>query len=473
MRELLIFTAISVCLIAGFRYGIKTRNKPEIFWTYLIIGLIFTTPLMFGGYTWYDEFFTAAFLLTALPKSMKIKIRAYHLVFIFLCAYMFVQSIRGIVFFSHFGFMDALTKIRWIFFILIIFLVFLKGISFKIANAFDENLPYSLTKAGLLFNIIYLSYGLLSLHITGSTAFTQAAMISEEYRIGTSPFLAIFGSTGYVVSVYLVFIPAVLITINNDIQSRVNVGWLTLALSLMTQMMYNSRSGMMMIAIFSGLFIGQYLLRKRVIKGFLLFIPLLAFSIIFQVFFNEVNVALIFQDFLNTLHLGNISYYNPSLQDINRKVWNTSAVVALLDNPYNFLFGWGLRSGGYIVAPYVYDLFVMALGSANYKEGVGTPGFAALAVDMGFIGLLLILISLIFCIVSVYRLCGKIEFFLLFAPISFILQLFVMNIFDVLFLYLAIMPGGIFIVLAKCNRIFSRLPKVKTNTSIAHVFRTT
>ena len=451
MNALLLFIATSLSLIAGVYYGNRTKRHPELFWTYLIIGLVFTSPLMVGGYTWYDEFYAAGFLLTNLSKNIKISAKASHIVFVLFCIYMLFQSFRGIAFFSHYGLVEAITKTRWIFFFIIIFLVFAKSASAKINSIFDKDLPYKLTKAGLMFNFIYLSYGLIAIYITGSTAFTQTAMLSDEYRAGTSPLLAIFGSTGYTVSVFIVFIPAALITIKNDTQARGKIGWFTLALSLATVLLYNSRSGILIIVIFLGLFILQYKLRLHVVRGFLAFIPLIGLALLFQVFFNEVPIEVIFEDLLNTLHLSDAASYNPDLQDIDRRVWNASAILALSDNAFNFLFGWGLRTSGYIVAPYVYDLFWIARGRAIYQEDVATPGFAALAVDSGVVGLFFMVAILISCLVKIYRTSGKIELFLLFAPIAFILQLFVMNIFDVLLLYLAIMPCGLYVALSECN----------------------
>jgi hypothetical protein len=465
MNAFLLFIATSLSLIAGVYYGDRTKRHPELFWTYLIIGLVFTSPFMVGGYTWYDEFYAAGFLLTNLSKNIRVSAKVSHIVFVLFCIYMLFQSFRGIAFFSDYGLVEAITKTRWIFFFIIIYLVFAKSASAKLNSVFDKDLPYKLTKAGLIFNFIYLSFGLIAIHITGSTAFTQAAMLSDVYRIGTSPLLAIFGSTGYVVSVYIVFIPAALITIKNDPPARGNIGWLTLALSLMTQMLYNSRSGMLIILIFLGLFVFQYSLRRRVVTGVLSFIPLIGLALLFQVFFNETSIESIFTNLMNTLHLSDAASYRPDLQDIDRRVWNASAILALSDNAFNFLFGWGLRTSGYIVAPYVYDLFLEALGSAIYHEDVGTPGFAALAVDSGTLGLFLIAAILIFCLVKIYRTSGKIELFLLFAPFAFFLQLFVMNIFDVLPFYLAIMPCGLYFALAKCNLKRSSVSLTRANRS--------
>jgi hypothetical protein len=452
MNTFLMLTATSLSLIAGVFYGERAKRHPESFWTYLIIGLVFTSPLMFGGYTWYDEFFTAGFLLANLPINIKLVKRTSHIIFTLFCGYMLFQAFTGIKFFSQFGLMQALTKIRWVFFVIIIFFVFVKSSSFKTSYVFEKDLPFKLTIAGLIFNLIYLSYGLIAIHSTGSTGFTQTAMISDAYREGTSPLLAIFGATGYVVAVYFVLIPASLMTIKNKTLTRSSLGWLTLALCFMTQMLYNSRSGIIIGLIFLGLFMLQHILNPRIIKGFIAFIPLIGLAILFQVFFNEIQIDVLYQDLFNTLHMGDMADTGTiDLHDIDRKIWNTSAILALNDNTSNALFGWGLRTSGYIVAPYVYNLFLGTLGTASYVEDVSTPGFAALAVDTGLVGLFLMSMILIFCLVEVYRAGQKGYLFILFVPIAYILQLFVMNIFDVLLFYLAIMPCGLSMVLARCN----------------------
>lgn len=453
MNGLLLFIATGLSFLAGVFFGNRSKNHPEFFWTYLIVGLIYTSPLMAGGYTWYDECYAVGFILANLSKGMKVSIKASYMIFILFCVYMLFQSFRGIAFFMNYGVVDALKKSRWILFFIIIVWIFIKGASSSIAGVFDKDFAYRLTKAGLIFNLIYLAFGLIAIGVTGSTAFTQNAMISEEYRAGTSPLLALFGSTGYVVAVYIVFVPAALITIVKDTAARSNVGWITLGLSLVTQVLYNSRSGILIILFMFGLFFLQYGKRFRVMKGVTIFVPFICLMLVFQTFVNEVSVENFVDDMLNTLYMTDAAEQNnvTNLQDIDRRVWNTSAVIALSGNMFNFFFGWGLRTSGFIVAPYVYDLFSEARGSAVYTDDVGTPGFASMAIDSGVIGLFLIVIILIFCLMELSKISGKGKLFLLFAPAAFILQLFVINIFDVLLFYLAIMPCGLYVSLAKCN----------------------
>jgi len=400
MNALLLLSASILSLLAGIFFGSRARHHPEFFWRYLLIGLLFTTPLFAGGYTWYDEIFVGGYLAANLPGRIKIEKKVWHVLFSVFCVYMIVQGFRGIAFFYQYGFTEAVQKIRWIVMFAVIFLVFVRSRSAKIVSQYDEDLSYKLTIAGLVFNAIYLVFGLISIYITGSISFTQFAMISDEYRVGTSPLLAIFGSTGYVVCVYFIIIPATLITIKNDNWRRGNIAWFALAFALAVQMLYNSRSGMLAIVAFVTLFVLQNFQSRRILKGLMAFVPLVGLAVLFQVFFNEVNPTIIYEDLLNTLGLGDSARYNADLQDIARRVWNFSAVLALSDNAFNLLFGWGTRTSGYIVAPYVYDLFLEARGYAVFREAVATPGFAALAVDTGLIGLLLMFSLLVSCLIG-------------------------------------------------------------------------
>jgi hypothetical protein len=453
MTLLVLLSATIISLLAGIYFGIRAKRQAEFFWTYLIIGLIFTSPIMLGGYTWYDEFYSAGLLLPMLSKFNRDTIKVSNLVFSIFCIYLFFQAIRGIAYFTQFGIIETLTKIRWLFFFVIILLVHNKGRVLKSAVFFNKTFAHSLTKAGFIFNLIYLSIGLISIYTFGSTAYTQFAQLSASKNAAPSAILAIFGATAYIVPVYIAFVPAALITIKYDVASRSKLAWLTLALSLTTQLLYNSRSGFLIISIFIILFLLQYSWKLRVVQGLLTFIPLISLAFVFQMYFNEVRTDVIYQDMLNTLHISTSSNKKKfDAQDIQRKIWNISAIQAISDNPINLVFGYGLRTSGFIVAPYVFKLLSRVRENATYNEAVGTPGFANLAVDTGALGLFLLLVLFLICLIKISKVSGNFELFLLFSPVAFILQLFVINIFDVLLFYLALMPGGLCFILALCNK---------------------
>lgn len=439
--------AATISLLCGCYYGNHAKYHPDKFWTYLLIGLIFTTPFAIGGYTWYDEIFIFGYLISNIPGEIKIKLKPSHIIFSIFSLYMVIEGIRGVIFFSNYGFDAAVHKIRWIVFFIIIFLIFIKSISAKISNNIDINLPYKITVAGLLFSLIYILFGLIAIYTGGSTGFTQYAQLSDTHGKNISHLIALFGSTAYVTCIYFIIIPAALIVIKNDNSKNRNVAWLCLAVVIATQILYNSRSGMIIVFIFLALYFIQNFYSSRTVKGFIVFVPLLAMAILFQVYFNENRVGTIIEDLANTLGLGDPTRYNPDLQDIDRRVWNYGAIIALLDNTFNFIFGWGLRTSGYIIAPYVYDLFMAARGKAKYINDVATPAFSGLAIDTGALGLLLIFALWVYSMLTIYRRNRRMELFMLLMPTAFILQLFVINIFDVVLLYLALMPFGICYVL--------------------------
>ena len=324
------YSASILSLIAGLFFGNHAKHHPQFFWTYLLIGLIFTTPFYFGGYAWYDQIFASGYMIANLPGRIKIRRNPQNILFLIFIAYMGLQAVRGMIFFSDFGSIEALRKARWVAMFAIIFLLFVKSTSTKIKDVIDTNLAYKITIAGLIFNVIYLIFGLISIYDTGTTAYTQFAMIGDTgwegtlYNADTSPFLAIFGATGHVVSVYFVIIPATLITIKNHNWKHANFAWVALALSFMVQALYNSRSGMLIIIALTVLFVLQNFRNRHTIKGLLVFFPLIGLAILFQIFFNEIEMSIIYQDLLNTVGLGDPTEYNPDLQDIDRKIWNFS-----------------------------------------------------------------------------------------------------------------------------------------------------
>lgn len=448
MIAVLILAASAFSLIAGVYFGIRATSRPEFFWTYLIIGIIFTIPLAAGGYTWYDEIFVGGYLLANLLGKVRVKIKAPYILFSAFCIYMTFQAIRGIAFFSDYGLAAATSKIRWVVFFIIIFLVSVKSNSSNIKKRIDKDLSYKITKAGLVFIVIYIAMGLISIYTTGSIAFTQYAQLSGEFGVDASPLIALFGGTAYVVCVFIVIVPAALATVKSSNRKRSNTAWVTIGVALTAQILYNSRSGVLITLTFLGLFFYQNLLSRRVLRGLMIFVPLVGLALLFQLFFNEVSPEILIRDMLHTLGLGDTSRYDVALKDIDRKVWNRSAILALSENTPNLLFGWGMRTSGYIVAPYVYDSFLATRGFAEYSEDVAIPGFATLAVDTGLVGLLFILVLWLSCLVGLYRRIGKADLVFLFAPTAFILQLFVANIFDVIVLYLALMPSGLYVAIA-------------------------
>lgn len=441
--NMLLLTAIS--LFSGFYFGIKAANRDEKFWSYLLVGLIFTTPLMIGGYTWYDEFYAAGFLLANTRLNVSgYKKNIYLNLTLFFFLYMVFQGFRGVVFFLHIDFIEGIQKFRWIVFYLLIMIIFLRIAPKTRIDVNHSELAYTITKAGLIFTALYTIIGLLAIFTSGSVAYTQFAQIG--YSDGSHPF-ALFGSTAYVATLFIVIIPASLCVVVTGSRVRVRLAWLVVALIFFNQLLYGSRSGILIVLIFTGFYLVQHIARIGYIKTILMFILSIGVVILLQNYLNEQPIEEIFQDLLNTFYIGNLPDYE--MKDIDRKVWNLAALLALSDNFFNFIFGWGLRTSGFIVAPFVYELFMDLRGWADFDLDVSTTGFAALAVDGGLLCIAFTFILVLNSAKLIFSLNRKYFLFLSLAPIVMFLQLFVMNVFDVLLFWLSILPGGLFYTLIR------------------------
>ena len=437
----LLVPSVFLSIFFGLYFGLRVRNNPTQFWIYLVVGLIYTSPLMIGGYTWYDEFYAGAFILANLKLNFRKIIKNFYfylsILFIFL---MIIQGIRGVLFFANIGLVESVSKIRWIFFYILLLVIFLRVAPEKyINNNYNSDLAYVITKNGLIFTIIYTLIGLLAVLTSGSVAYTQYA------QIDSSPgphFFALFGATAYVVPLFIIFISASLFVIMTGDLKKSKVAFILLSLVFANQLFYGSRSGILIFLFFIFLYFIQNIKNFNYFKLLINLLPIILLIFLFQFYLNEQNLNIILEDLLNTLHIGDGR--DDNLQDIDRRVWNFAAVSALLTNEFNFLFGWGLRTSGYIVSTHVYDLFMEARGFAILEQDVATPGFAALAVDGGVVVIIFVATMMFKAWKNIFDINRKSLLYLSLAPILMVLQLFIMNITDMLILWIAIIPGGLF-----------------------------
>jgi len=99
MNALLLLSGSILSLVAGIFFGSRARHYPKFFWRYLLIGLVFTTPLVAGGNTWYDEIYVIGYLLANFPGRISVTKSVWHGLFLVFSIYMIVEAIRGIAFF--------------------------------------------------------------------------------------------------------------------------------------------------------------------------------------------------------------------------------------------------------------------------------------------------------------------------------------------------------------------------------------
>lgn len=441
MSELVVFIGIILVIFFGIILGQKSRKNSINFFTYLIIGLIFTTPLMVGGYTFYDEIFLTIYLLFNLNVKIKNKFNFYEIFFIVFIIFMSIQVLRGIFFYMDFNFFDYIKKIRWLYFFALILITFLISRSkYKDLDFQNQiNSIYLISKYGILFLFLYSIFGLISFLKFGGTQFIQYAELQESW--------AIFGATAYVSVIYLMIIPAGFVLIKQS-KKYFLTGVLLISFSVVVSIFFGSRISLIYIIFLVLFFFVEHLRKKNyfytfVISSFILILILLVVHYVYKlnIYFTFIeDLYLTIENFFST---------EKSLKDIDRRVWNISAIEAIRENIPNFLFGWGYRTSGYIIAPYVYDLFIEFGISRDYNLDVSATGFTALLVDTGFIGILMFIVLIFSSTSQIFFKSNKLDIFILISPIYFTLIFFVINITDVILYYLILMPNGLYLYFLK------------------------
>jgi len=449
MNVFLLFIVFVFVALFGLSFGKKAKKHPELFWQYLIAGCLITTPLMIGEFTWYEEIFALFYLFANLPVKL-VKLHGfYRTLFAIFILYLIFQSFRGMVnVLEYETIFESARKIRWPFFFLLILGLFYKSIGAKIEHVSRYDLAYKVSLAGLFLHCAYLLWGVYALAFSGSAAFTQQAMLSVADFSGYIPgfMIAIWGATAYVHSLFPVIILAVLITLGDPVAYRRKIATFAFLVISATVVLFDSRSGGFALVLLT-----------------FLSIPLLGVIRIFKItmlaFFVAVLIGMssgflvqksgwFWEDIQRTLLLDS-ARQDKSMQDIDRRVWLYSAVPALSSSPISLLLGYGWRMSGYIVAPYVYDIFDSYGVKKSYTSNVGTEAITNIAVDTGLLGLVILMFCFLLSAYEIYVSSGVWRWIAIASLGLSFAWLFVINISDSLILYLTVMPRGILFQLTR------------------------
>lgn len=452
MDTLFIIAANILVAVIGYLLGKYVRRHPEYFWSYLIIGCLSTAPLAFAGFSWYDELFAAFYLLANLPIRLIKSNKLYCTIFVLFSVYMIIQGFRGMINFLDYGELsDSIRKIRWPIFFLLLLGLFYKVNNNKIQGLIDKDLPFKITVFGFFFHIIYIIWGVAALIQGGSEAYCQDAMryYSDAYGYAPSMYLAIWAPTAYVSSILTIILPAVFITLRYPSRHRRTIGWITLMVIASTVFFFDSRSGSLCLIFLTMIVMPKFGIRRTVVLGVVgIFVFL---SITYIASSGGKNVDHYINELKRATMLEKEENYDKEKQDIERKIWMYSAYPALTATPINFLFGYGFRVAGYIVAPYVYEMFAFYGKAKEYADNVSTEAITNIAVDTGIVGLTLFCLLFIFAGREIYKQSANNKW-LLMASLGLLFGwLFIINIVDSYLLYLTIIPSGILTQLGKAS----------------------
>ena len=432
----IILTAISGLLVI-----LTIALKPKFFWPLLIIIACSTAGLMIKGYCLIDEFLLycllfGAFLaisIGAVPsrRTEPSRLDKFHYLFFFLLiAYLIIQSFRGLIIWGDW------RIIRWI-----IFYLSLGLLSFIISK---KDFPAPNKKQIILliffstffYFISYLAHGLIAEKFRG---------LSWINLQGVE-----WSGTAYAVFPMIIAVPSALFLIRDKVVKYKLIGWLVLIILLLTGFYYDSRISFLTILAF--LLISPFILK---IQRSIIF--LLCFLLIFSLFLNSEIGKRVFRDiggFYQTMYRSTITVFlgesgqRPS--DLDRYTAWQGALMTVNTNWSTLFWGYGIHSSHFVMQPYLQKLYTEYLPGVAASENIRTTGVATILVDLGLIGIFLLIINFILTALKIISHIGfEFKITALLILFLFFLWIFISNIQDIVLFYLLIMPSGLLIQFAK------------------------
>lgn len=451
MQTFLIAIAGLIGAGIGFAIVACVALKPRLFWPILIVGSIVSTGFMLHGYTMVDEYvvgciilgsFVASSLATMRYQSRRSNAlqRLHRFVFLLLITYILFQCFRGILV------LDSPRKIRWIVFYMMLgtLVPLLYRRRYPVPSV--RKMSFWVVVAALIYFSFYSGYGLFFELLGISRYDLQYAMVGVGVNFGA---ISIWGTTAYTMFPLVIVMPACFIIINDKSCVYRRLGWTTLLVSVCTALYYDSRVAILTITAFMVISFFSVGIRKWFT---LVIICMLSLSLFFSfVWQKNRDVGSFLSDTYGTISsLRQAEQSGVGGHDIDRYVWAKAGLFSISDSWQHFLFGYGFRTSGRVVAPHVYNLFIEYGRPRAYKEDVATEAITNLLVDTGMVGLFLLIINFILGALQIwrqkknpYRSILILSLFIMFG------WLFVINIVDVMLFYLMIMPSGFLVQLSR------------------------
>jgi len=353
-----------------------------------LVGTSAFGPLMYGGFTWYDETFLFGFFAFMLFRQIKFPIKdliKQHKIYFLFLVYFLIELFNGIFFFLNNN-EDILRKFRWLIYLFLLLLAATLG-------NLDKTRSFGITKTHLwviiLFLTLYLLTNYLVLRDTGSAANAQYAQVPARGFID-----AVWANAAYVtLSIFIFMYVAMIGLIQKSSKMTVTLSKLILFMSSLIFGLTLSRSGFFL----AFLLLGAFLISQKGWKN-------LANSILL---FSLIIVPMIFG--LNASGNGNLQGFGSDIVatvlvpfDQDRATGRESDRIAQyieVDNLaksldlksegfalWHRLFGYGLRTSG----------LALAIENKEPDQSKFSMSFApSIPIEFGLIGVVLFL-SIIF-----------------------------------------------------------------------------
>ena len=351
--------------------------------------------------------FICLLLISSKKKIKNLKYNNLDILFLILMSYFVFQAFRGL----HYG--ETFFSFRWILFFIFIIIInnFFKNINFD--NI--EVLFTSILKGYLLILILYI------------ITFFLKKLYFPDLQIGRG----------------FLFFPLTFISFLSYIFKKYKfhkISWLILCLSIISVLLSSSRGALLPVFV-AGFLI--FLKSSYKIK----FTSLLFLSMIFFININEFSQ--LFSDTFTFITELFTSSEIIETRDLDRHIHLIASLESIMIDSKHFLFGYGFRSEGVILAESVFYYYKTYLPNLNFYTELNNPnnidsfGIPALIVNYGIFGLILLSTYMTFFCRYLFT-KTNLEFKIiitLILSLSF-MRLFGNNFLSDYFLYALIMPNG-------------------------------
>lgn len=428
------------------------RNQ-KLLWPLLIVSSISAAGLMLQGYTVLDEFYLACIILGSLVSTKAKKTdgeqkfgtdRMHRFVFLLLIAYMLVQCFYGMFV------LESPRKLRWVVYFLMLGAITLILTDKKTVVPSVRNLALLITVTALIYLCVYIGYGIF-FELLGINRFDlQYAQIMKGVDVGA---IAIWGTTAYALFPVAVAMPAIFILLKDKASKFRRIAWITLTVAAFGAFYYDSRVGVLTILAFIILSIVSLGLRKAIV---ILSISVIILSLFIGLLWEgeRKTAGFIIDDhfrFIDTLLLQGPKRNPTEQRDLGRILLIEVAFTSIADSWEHFLFGYGYRRGGFVIAPHLDNLFLYhGIRHTVLDDGVGAEAFTNVVVETGMVGLSLLALNFFFVARQILRQKSNPNRLALLLSLLVIAGwLFVIDILDIVLFYLAIMPSGVLVQLSR------------------------
>ena len=441
-----------IYLFLGLCLFFVTALRPRFFWIFLTIisvgavGLIlvpkspYCVPLV-------DELLvgsiSAGAVLALMMGAVKVAkkpltvLGKIHWIFFFVLAgYMLLQSIRGFLLWQN------VLLLRWICFYLLIAVVAFLTSNTDLPVPKKPVLIRTILWSMFAYIVAYFAHGFYTQYVLGISYYSLTIQGVQ------------WAGAGYALFALVAAIPAAIINLRGNTRAQKWLSLSVIALILIAGNVYDSRAVFVAIALF--------FLISPTILGLRRIIPMALVGIIAVLFFYGSTLLV----FLGTMTQTVTFNY---AADSGRWTIMHAAADAITQNTGNFLFGYGIHSHHYVLAPFMRDAgaiinfdysqvtkpgqeLSVKTAESSLPDYVRVTGFGGLLTDIGLVGASLFILVFLLAAMRLLVARDPSRFLLLVALGLAAAWMMFSKTEDIVLVWLMLMPSGILFHLVRPER---------------------